>query len=342
MWPLKRKGKEEEDSSDEKTEERGKKRGRPKGKKNEEHKPWGKRERVLLLSVLGATMLASVVLALTARSWKLPGVPRVRFPEQVFEETFVLSGSQTSGENAEFITEFKNVTENLSGIYGFSATNLHTGEKFGLHEDEVFQAASLIKLPMMSFMFEESEEKRLNLEGEHTLQEEDKVAGSGSLYYEDVGKVVTNRKLIELMGKQSDNTAFNIAINILGETELVDYIAEIGMRNTNYAKNETTTRDIANLFEKLWEGRLVKQENRDDLFDYLTDTIYENHLAAGIKDGIKVSHKYGRELHVVNDAGIVFSSKPYVVVIMSKGVVESEADEIFPRLTKIIHEGMTE
>ena len=58
-------------------------------------------------------------------------------------------------------------------------------------------------------------------------------------------------------------------------------------------------------------------------------------------ENIKVAHKYGRELHIVNDAGIVFSQKPYVVVIMSKGVVDEEADQAFPQLSKIIYEAET-
>jgi len=46
-------------------------------------------------------------------------------------------------------------------------------------------------------------------------------------------------------------------------------------------------------------------------------------------------------VHVVNDAGIVLTDNPFVVVIMSKGVVEKEADEIFPTLSKLVFEGMS-
>ena len=80
----------------------------------------------------------------------------------------------------------------------------------------------------------------------------------------------------------------------------------------------------------------------------MTDTIYEDHLRAGIPEGVRVAHKYGREVHVVNDAGIVFSDNPYgpeapqgrgplVIVIMSKGVIEKEADNIFPELAKVVY-----
>lgn len=53
---------------------------------------------------------------------------------------------------------------------------------------------------------------------------------------------------------------------------------------------------------------------------------------------IRVAHKYGVEDNVVNDAGIVFGEKPFVLVIMSKGVVVEEANEVFPKLARIFYE----
>ena len=75
---------------------------------------------------------------------------------------------------------------------------------------------------------------------------------------------------------------------------------------------------------------------------YLTDTIYESWVPEGIPDEIDVAHKFGRELHVVNDAGIVFAEEPFVLVIVSKGVVEREADEIFPELARLVFDVETE
>ena len=143
------------------------------------------------------------------------------------------------------------------------------------------------------------------------------------------------------MGKESDNTAANIARSILGEEDIRQVISTIGMDNTVVIgeDQETTPYDIGLFFEKLWEGDVVSKKHRDEILEYLTDTIYEEWLAAGIPKSIQVSHKYGREVHVVNDAGIVFSDDPFIVVILSKGVVEREADEFFPELSSIVYEG---
>jgi beta-lactamase class A len=85
------------------------------------------------------------------------------------------------------------------------------------------------------------------------------------------------------------------------------------------------------------KSEIVNTNNKDEILSYLTDTSFESWIAAGIPEGISFAHKYGREVNVVNDAGVVFAAKPYVVVVLSKGVVEREADENFPVLSKAIY-----
>jgi beta-lactamase class A len=112
------------------------------------------------------------------------------------------------------------------------------------------------------------------------------------------------------------------------------------MTETSDEENETTAKDIGIFFEKLWKGNLISEENKNEMIKFLTNTDFEDHIASGLPSDISLSHKYGREVHVVNDAGIVLTDNPFVVVIMSKGVVEKEADEVFPTLSKLVFEGM--
>ena len=57
-----------------------------------------------------------------------------------------------------------------------------------------------------------------------------------------------------------------------------------------------------------------------------------------IPSEIEVAHKFGRETHVVNDAGIVFAQKPYFLVIMSKGVITREADDVIPTISDSVYQ----
>ena len=217
-----------------------------------------------------------------------------------------------TARSEEAIQKFKEQTDNLSGVYGLYVVDLDTGFSYGVNEKEIFEPASLNKLPVIAAIYMEAEKGSLDLE---------------SKYNE-----TTYRNLIRLMGKQSDNTAFNIAKSLLGDEKIEQAILRIGMKNTSLTKNETTPVDIGIFFEELWHGNIISSEHRDELLEFLTDTVYESWITEGVPDEIRVAHKYGRETHVVNDAGIIYAEKPsgpealqgrgpFVIVLLSKGVI---------------------
>ena len=317
-------------------------------KRKEPKKPWGKKERFFVLSVILLTAGISGILALSSRSWKLPGLPRLSFklPSLTLpfmgEETIFIEGQKKDKEVSEkTISEFKRMTKNLSGVYGLYVIDLTSGFAYGVNEHEIFEPASLNKLPVMLGFYMEEETDDLSLDTKYTLKNSDKLTGSGSLYSKPVGTMLTYRDLIRYMGKESDNTAFNILRRILGQEKIENVIEAAGMENTVVLgeSQRTTPKDIGTFFQRLWWGGLISSNSKNELLEFMTDTIYEDYLAEGVPPETKIAHKYGRELHVVNDAGIVFSDKPYVVVIMSKGIVEKEADLIFPQLSKLIFDG---
>lgn len=313
-----------------------------KRKRKEPQKPWGKPERLLVLSVLLTTVFLSAALGLFARDFKLPGLPRLTLPSfNFFEgETIVIEGNKANEEKSKkIIEEFKNVTKELSGVYGLYVVRLNGKGSYGIFDKEKFEAASLIKLPVLAALYREAEAGNIDLDSKYTLKDSDKIAGSGNLSSKAAGTVLTYRDLARLMGKQSDNTAFGIVRRIVGDAKINEAISDLGMTNTSLSENSASPYDIGIFFEKLYKNQIVKEKYKNEILDYLTDTIYENWLVAGIPEEIRVAHKYGRELHIVNDAGIIFTKEPFVLVIMTKGVVEREADEFFPKLVKIIYDG---
>lgn len=328
-------------------------------KKKVDPKPWGKKERILILSTFLLTVGISAVLGLSSREWKLPGFPRITLP--LFKtKKIVIEVDEQTKENREKETDvisfFRDKTRDLSGVYGLYIIRLESGSSYGYFEDEIFEPASLNKLPALAAMYLQKEQGNIDLDSQYRLKNSDKMAGSGSLSSKPEGYVLTYRDLVKLMGKQSDNTAYNIVKNILGTQIVNEAIATFGMDNTVIFGEEqkTTPRDVGEFFRNLWQGSLLTKESRDELLAFMTDTNFESWIVGGIPSDVRVSHKFGRELHVVNDAGIVFASGPegeessgpdslpgwgpFVLVILSKGVIENEADTIFPELAKAVYE----
>ncbi|MFC1625913.1 serine hydrolase [Patescibacteria group bacterium] len=308
-------------------------------KRKEPPKPWGKRERRIVLITLLVTIFLSITLAVSARNYKLPGLPKLRLTLPSFKgETIVIQGSPQYKQKAERITtSFKNETNSLSGVYALYMVDLESGYTFGVNETEIIQAASLIKLPVIAAFYKHVEGGNINLDTKYTLKNSDKIAGSGSLYSKPAGTVLTYRDMIKLMGKESDNTSFGIIKRIVGAQNINAMIKEIGMNDTVLDTNMTSSKDIGLFFQKLWDGQIMNDTNKNELLSFLTDTMYENWIVEGIPKDIRVAHKYGREVHVVNDAGIVYSDHPFVLVLMSDGIIEREADEIFPKLAKMVY-----
>ncbi len=210
------------------------------------------------------------------------------------------------------LDQIKLLTKDLRGTYGVVVYRWESQIEYGLHQEEPFPAASLIKLPVMLTLYQEAEKGNLDL--------------------------VDYRELAEAMGKRSDNVAFNQSVKILGEEKIQQTIDLLGMKGTSFEKNETTPQDIALFFQKLDGGGGMSDEHREEIFSFLTDTIYEDRIPAGVPEGVQVVHKIGTEMGSFSDAGIVFSERPFVLVILSKNARESEANEVLPAITRAVWE----
>jgi len=311
--------------------------------RREPKKPWGKFERFFVLATIVLTAGTSAYLGLSSRNWKLPGFPRlnsinISLPNLWGEETIVIEGNEKDNLTAgEIVNEFKMRTQELTGVYGLYVVMLKNNASFGVNESEPFTSASLIKLPLMAAMYLESESGRLDLSDKYILKDADKVAGAGSLRTRPQGYEITYENLVMLMGKESDNTAFAVTRKIISDSKINDMALKIGMIQTRVQENKTTPKDVGTFFQELWHGNVVGESSREKIFNYLSQTRFENWITKGIPSEIRVIHKYGREVHVINDAGIIQAENPYVLVILSKGVKDSEADKFIPEFSEFVY-----
>lgn len=69
------------------------------------------------------------------------------------------------------------------------------------------------------------------------------------------------------------------------------------------------------------------------LLDDMSHPIYHVGIPGNLPEKLIVAHKEGDVSGVANDVGIVFADKPYILVVLSKGV--SDIDEGFARIAHI-------
>ena len=130
--------------------------------------------------------------------------------------------------------------------------------------------------------------------------------------------------------------SFNIAKKIMGDEKILKVMRGVNLPESLLLENETTAYDIGFFWKSLWEEQHMSRETKDALLGFMTDTIYEGWISRDIP--APVAHKYGSLTHVRNDGGVVMSQKPYILVMMSKGIVEKEADEVIPEFSRIVYD----
>lgn len=299
----------------------------PKKPKRKGAKRRGGRWAIVIL--FGLTALASLFFYFKTeipKIWERVAAPMVisTLPE---EERF---------DPSPVLEEIEKLTKDLRGTYGVYIYRFSDGNEYGLYEDKVFPAASLIKLPVILALYQQAEKGEINLESKYALVDQDKVSGAGILQGKPAGTICTYRQLAEYMGQYSDNTAFRVTRKILGDEVIEGAIKNLGMSVTSLKENKTAPEEIGLFFKKLYQGELVSGKYREEILKFLTDTGFEDRIPAGVPKDVRVAHKIGAGLGSFSDAGIVFTERPFILVIMSKAARESEAVEVLPKITEAI------
>ena len=252
-----------------------------------------------------------------------------------FKSPIIIKSNNTE---APIEKDIQSLVAQAKGVYGIYIVDLDKGDTLGINKSEIFPAASLMKLPLIYAFYRQVELGKVDPDKQYSLEEKDKIEGTGSVYQQPAGTTYTLRQLIALVGKQSDNTAQNVLVKILGEEKIQAAIGDLGMERTSYTNWETTPHDVAIFWRKLATGQILTPDHRQEILDFLTDTIFEEQIPAGLPEGIKVAHKVGVDERVLHDGGIVFADQPFVLVMMSKDVDLSEAKELFSEITELVWE----
>lgn len=251
------------------------------------------------------------------------------------KETVPTIASTPTPSYTEVVDKVDQMTKSLRGRYGFYVRRLDSGLSYGLKQGEVFPSASLMKLPVILALYEDAEAGKVDLGAKYTLKQADKVAGAGTLAGQANGSTWTYRKLVELMGHYSDNTAFGVVRRLEGDERVNKTIKEVGMNKTSLANFETSPEDIGKLFNWLYKGG-VSLADRNEILGFITKTVYEDRIPAGVPQGTKVAHKVGTDLGVYADGGIVFAKRPFILVIMTEDARDDEAKQTVPLIAKAV------
>lgn len=132
------------------------------------------------------------------------------------------------------------------GKAGIWVKHLTTGETAGVRDGEMFNSASVIKIPVLVLAFQMADKGTINLDERITIRKEDIRGGSGIFRYHDAGLQPTFRDVLLQMVITSDNTATDLAIAKVGGVARVN----AWLKESGYADGQRLVQTTGDLFAK--------------------------------------------------------------------------------------------
>ena len=132
------------------------------------------------------------------------------------------------------------------GTAGIWVKHLTTGEAAGVRDGDIFNSASVIKIPVLVLAFQMADRGELKLDERITIRKEDIRGGSGIFRYHDEGLQPTVRDVLLQMIITSDNTATDLSIAKVGGVARVN----AWLKEAGYADGQRLVQTTGDLFAK--------------------------------------------------------------------------------------------
>lgn len=242
----------------------------------------------------------------------------------------------SSRATTQFLTTLSDVLQDSQGSYSIYVYRLTESKGYGINQNAIMPAASIMKIPIMAAVLSQVDSGKLHLSDSYPLNAADIRTGSGPLEFISPGTQLTLDYLLKVSGQNSDNTAPVILDKIVGVDVVKAMITKLGMTSTSFDDNTTTASDLGMMWKNLNSGNFLSSDSHEVLWTDLQNSIYEDRLPAGVPDDVDVVHKVGSDSDLWSDSGIILTKEPFVLSILTQGVDLTEAQVLVPKLTKMI------
>ncbi len=229
--------------------------------------------------------------------------------------------------------------------------------------DVEYHAASTMKVPVMIELFRQARAGGLSLDDRIAVVNEFHSIVDGSAYsldtgddsdaeiYKHLGGRLSYRELAEAMITVSSNFAANLIIEHLGATRIQKTVDAMGAGGMHVLRgveddkafekglnNSTTARALLTIMESIAKGRAVDRSASDEMIAILKRQKFNDRIPAGLPPGTPVAHKTGEITRIQHDAGIIFAERPFVLVILVRGLDDArQGSDLAADITRVLY-----
>ncbi|NLZ53811.1 MAG: serine hydrolase [Thermoanaerobacteraceae bacterium] len=218
--------------------------------------------------------------------------------------------------------------------------DLITGETLNIKSDQVYVAASTIKLPLVLYIYELAAQGEIDLDAKLTYTPEYYAQGTGILQGKPFGGQYTIRELSRLSIEYSDNVAWKMLLGFIGQDKLTAYEKSLGAEATGGDNGLyiTTPEDMGIYLERLLNFSKEKPKYGDKIIHYMANSIFYEGIPQDLPDDIVVAHKMGALNDKFHDVGIVFGKRPYIITIFTDEAWEEVSLQTLADVSHIVYD----
>lgn len=239
--------------------------------------------------------------------------------------------------NKEF-SDLVSVIQNSEGTFGLYIKDLSLNTEYKFNENEEFYPLSLYKVPISYIVVKDIEKGKLNWEDEIIYTRSDYYDQYGTIALSGFGSKYTVDRIIELMIRESDNTALKMIENLLGKEYLNSEFKKITENENVDLFNEeevTTPKAFAYIIENIFFKVSMQDQNREKLLSYMYPTAYDEALNPYLRENLVFYHKVGISEGMYHNCGIVRNEEKNIILCLMS---EDFTEESFNRVNQYVAE----
>lgn len=217
---------------------------------------------------------------------------------------------------------------------GLGYYDIETGKSFSINGDKYFTAASTVKVQMNMVLFDMVKEGKVSIDEALQYTSADYEGGTGILQGQNKSKPIPLLTLSDYSIIYSDNIATNMIIRRINHTEMKRRFAEKVGHSIPMDKNVVTPNEGLTFLKLLYQNK-DKNQYYTRLTGIMKTTVFHDRLDKYVPKSI-VAHKIGNYGAFVNDVGIVYAPKPYIITVYTESL--ANANEIIANINRILYE----
>ena len=222
---------------------------------------------------------------------------------------------------------------------------------FNYNEEKKYPSASIIKVPIMIEALSKADTLEIPLLEQFKIEDSNKVAFS--VITEQNLEECTFLELITWMIINSDNSATNVLIDILGIDNINERIKSLRMINTTLQRkmmdfkaieegknNYTSLEDMLNVMEGLYKGEIINREVSKRAIDIMKNQRDNSMLKRYIMENVTLANKTGELDNLNNDVGIFYTKKAdyFIGIFVNNARNNQQGAEIIGKLSKKVYD----